>query len=85
MEPQRRYTQKVKKAFHVSMAALDLSSSDNEPTQVMCAFENRNYLLCTLQKDKLLQCPLDLSYEVTNFSICRTNRILNCISRKGGR
>lgn len=64
MEPQRRYTQNVKKAFHVSMAALDISSSDSEPTQIMCGFEGRNYLLCTLQKGKLIQCPLDLNFEV---------------------
>lgn len=64
MEPQRRYTQTVKRSFHISMAALDISSSDNEPTQVMCSFEDRNYLLCTLQKGKIVQCPLDLNYEV---------------------
>ncbi|XP_074033590.1 FK506-binding protein 39kD [Leptinotarsa decemlineata] len=64
MEPQRRYTQRVKKAFHISMASLDLSTSSDEPAQVMCGFEGRNYLLCTLRKPDLLQCPLDLNFEV---------------------
>lgn len=70
MEPRRRYTQDVTKPFHVSMAAVDISSSDSEPAQVMCGIEGRNYLLCTLQKGKILQCPLDLNFEVnkTHFS-----------------
>lgn len=64
MEPHKRYTQTVKRAFHVSMAALDITNSDNEPTQVLCMSEDRNYLLCTLQKDKVMQCPLELTFEV---------------------
>ncbi|KAG5889481.1 hypothetical protein JTB14_026493 [Gonioctena quinquepunctata] len=64
MEPQRRYTQKVKKSFHISMASMDVSTSSEEPAQVMCGFEGRNYLLCTLRKPDLLQCPLDLNFEV---------------------
>lgn len=64
MEPKRRYTQIVKKAFHISMAALDVSNADDEPTQVMCGYDSRNYLLCTLNKDSKLQCPLDLNFEV---------------------
>lgn len=65
MEPQRRYTQKVKKAFHISMASLDVSTSSEEPAQVMVGFEGRNYLLCTLRKPDLLQCALDLNFEVS--------------------
>lgn len=65
MEPHRRYTQKVKKAFHISMAALDLSTSSTEPAQVMCGFEGRNYLLCTLKKPDVLQCPLNLNFDVS--------------------
>ncbi|KAJ8943574.1 hypothetical protein NQ318_008278 [Aromia moschata] len=64
MEPQRRYTQQVKKAFHISMAALDISTSSDEPAQVMCGFEGRNYLLCTLRKPDMLQCSLDLNFDV---------------------
>ncbi|CAH2002528.1 unnamed protein product [Acanthoscelides obtectus] len=64
MEPQRRYTQTVKKAFHISMAALDYSTSSEEPAQVMCGYEGRNYLLCTLRKPDVMQCPLDLNFEV---------------------
>lgn len=63
MEPGRCYTQKVKVSFHVSMAALDISNSSDEPSQVMCVFEGRNYLLCTLNKKDKLQCPLDLNFE----------------------
>uniref|UniRef100_A0A6P7G9L9 peptidylprolyl isomerase n=1 Tax=Diabrotica virgifera virgifera TaxID=50390 RepID=A0A6P7G9L9_DIAVI len=63
MEPQRRYLHVVKKAFHISMASLDVGTSSDEPAQVMCSFEGRNYLLCTLSKT-VLQCPLDLNFEV---------------------
>ncbi|VEN38741.1 unnamed protein product [Callosobruchus maculatus] len=64
MEPQRRYTQTVKKPFHISMAALDYSTSSDEPAQVMCGYDGRNYLLCTLRKPDVMQCPLDLNFEV---------------------
>lgn len=63
MEPQRRYTQKVKKAFHISMASLDISAGSDEPSQIMCGYDGRNYLLCTLRKPDLIQCPLDLNFE----------------------
>jgi FK506-binding nuclear protein len=63
MEPGRCYTQKVKVSFHVSMAALDISNSSEEPAQVMCVFEGRNYLLCTLNKKDNVQCVLDLNFE----------------------
>lgn len=66
MEPQRRYTQRVKKAFHISMASLDVSTSSEEPAQVMCGIEGRNYLLCTLRKPDVMQCPLDLNFNVSN-------------------
>ncbi|CAH0554080.1 unnamed protein product [Brassicogethes aeneus] len=64
MEPQRRYTQQVKKAFHISMASLDVAASSEEVSQVMCGYEGKNYLLCTLKKPNVLQCPLDLNFEV---------------------
>jgi len=62
MEPERRYTQEVKKSFHISMAALDISTSGDEPAQVMCGFEGRNYLICTLKKPDVVQCALDLEF-----------------------
>lgn len=46
------------------MASLDVSTSSEEPAQVMVGFEGRNYLLCTLRKPDLLQCALDLNFEV---------------------
>jgi len=64
MEPQKRYTQVVKKAFHISMAALDQTTCTDETVQVMCGYDNRKYLLCTLQKDQILQCALDLNFDV---------------------
>ncbi|VEN58932.1 unnamed protein product [Callosobruchus maculatus] len=56
--------QTVKKPFHISMAALDYSTSSDEPAQVMCGYDGRNYLLCTLRKPDVMQCPLDLNFEV---------------------
>nr|AEE62123.1 unknown [Dendroctonus ponderosae] len=62
MEPQRRYTQEVNKSFHISMATLDLESSSDGYAQVICTFNGKNYLLCTLQKPGLIQCALDLEF-----------------------
>ncbi|XP_050302166.1 46 kDa FK506-binding nuclear protein-like [Anthonomus grandis grandis] len=62
MEPERRYTQVVKKGFHISMASLDINSSDLAPSQIMCGYEGRNYLLCTLRKPDIIQCPMDLEF-----------------------
>ncbi|XP_031347914.1 46 kDa FK506-binding nuclear protein-like [Photinus pyralis] len=73
MEPKRRYSQSVKRAFHISMAALDLFSADDNPTQLMLFFENRNYLLCTLQKGHTVQCPLDLNFEAGDEVVFATN------------
>ncbi|XP_065169985.1 46 kDa FK506-binding nuclear protein isoform X2 [Atheta coriaria] len=64
MEPQKKYTQTVKKAFHISMAALDNDTATDEYVQVMCGYDNRKYLLCTLHKDKVMQCALDLSFDI---------------------
>jgi len=64
MEPHKRYSQTVKRSFHISMAALDICESTDAPVQVMCGFEDRKYLLCTLQKDSIVQCPLDLNFDV---------------------
>ncbi|XP_056637545.1 46 kDa FK506-binding nuclear protein [Diorhabda sublineata] len=73
MEPHRRYTQVVKKPFHISMASLDLSTSSEEPAQIMCGFQGRNYLLCTLRKPDMLQCPLDLNFEIGDELSLATN------------
>ena len=73
MEPKRRYTQVVKHPFHISMAALDIFSADDEPTQLMLFFEERNYLLCTLQKNNTVQCALDLNFEVGDEVVFATN------------
>lgn len=73
MEPKRRYTQVVKRPFHISMAALDIFSADDDPTQVMLFFEERNYLLCTLQKGQTLQCALDLNFEMGDEVVFATN------------
>ena len=53
----------MEKSFHLSQASLDHSSSDNEPVQVMYMQDNASYLLCTLQKGKTYQCPLDLNFQ----------------------
>lgn len=64
MEPHRRYTQVVKIPFHISMAALDIETSGEEPAQVICGYEGKHYLLCTLQKGHAIQCALDLEFAV---------------------
>ncbi|XP_011562751.2 46 kDa FK506-binding nuclear protein isoform X2 [Plutella xylostella] len=63
MEPNKRYTQVVEKPFHISQAALDISTGDNEACQVMVVVESKNFLVATLQKTKQIQVPLDLYFK----------------------
>ncbi|XP_011333273.2 46 kDa FK506-binding nuclear protein [Ooceraea biroi] len=63
LEPHKRYSQCVKNAFHVSMASLDLAMSGDSPVQVMVNYNNKNFLLCTLNKSSTWQVPLDLNFE----------------------
>ncbi|CAL1687733.1 unnamed protein product [Lasius platythorax] len=63
MEPYKRYTQCVQHSFHVSMASLDTSLAEETPVQVMVNYKERNFLLCTLKKNKMWQIPLDLNFE----------------------
>lgn len=63
MEPNKRYTQVVEKPFHISQAAMDTSMGDGEPAQVMVVVDGKNFLICTLQKNKNIQVPLDLYFK----------------------
>ncbi|XP_075979299.1 FK506-binding protein 39kD [Anticarsia gemmatalis] len=63
MEPNKRYTQVVEKPFHISQAAMDISTGDTEPCQVMVVVDGKNFLVCTLQKNKNIQVPLDLYFK----------------------
>lgn len=63
MEPNKRYTQVVEKPFHISHAAMDISTGDSDPCQVMVVVDGKNFLVCTLQKAKDIQVPLDLYFK----------------------
>ncbi|CAH2087537.1 unnamed protein product [Euphydryas editha] len=63
MEPNKRYSQVVEKPFHISQAAMDISTGDNDPCQVMIVVDGKNFLVCTLQKNKCIQVPLDLYFK----------------------
>ncbi|XP_063830122.1 46 kDa FK506-binding nuclear protein-like [Ostrinia nubilalis] len=63
MEPNKRYAQVVEKPFHISQAAIDISTGDNDPCQVMVVVDGKNFLVCTLQKTKSVQVPLDLYFK----------------------
>uniref|UniRef100_S4P542 FK506-binding protein n=1 Tax=Pararge aegeria TaxID=116150 RepID=S4P542_9NEOP len=63
MEPNKRYTQVVEKPFHISQAAMDISTGDNDACQVMVVVDGKNFLVCTLQKNKSIQVPLDLYFK----------------------
>lgn len=47
------------------MASLDVGTSSDTPAQIMCGIDGRNYLLCTLRKSDVMQCPLDLIFTVS--------------------
>ncbi|KAG6448931.1 46 kDa FK506-binding nuclear protein [Manduca sexta] len=73
VEPNKRYTQVVEKPFHISQAAMDTSTGDNESCQVMVVVDNKNFLVCTLQKNKCIQVPLDLYFKTGDSIAFLTN------------
>lgn len=62
LKANKKYSQTVQKAFHLSQAALDLSKCGDGDVQVMLTSEENTYLLCTLGK-KVPQVALDLNFE----------------------
>lgn len=66
LKANKKYSQTLKSSFHLSQASLDESASTDEPVQVMYIQDENAYLLCTLQKNKLKQCALDLNFSEGN-------------------
>lgn len=62
LKANKKYSQTVQKAFHLSQAALDLSKCGDADVQVMLTSEDNTYLLCTLGK-KTPQVALDLNFD----------------------
>lgn len=66
LKANKKYSQTVLKAFHLSQAALDLSKCDDRDDdakiQVMLTSEDNTYLLCTLGK-RTPQVALDLNFD----------------------
>ncbi|XP_049937691.1 46 kDa FK506-binding nuclear protein [Schistocerca serialis cubense] len=62
LEPGKRYAQTVDKPFHISMASLDVMHSENDLVSVNVNFQNAEFILCNLQKNKVFQTPLDLNF-----------------------
>ena len=85
----KRYTQIVEKSFHVSMAALEpvtKASEDNSGyISLMLAHEKCEFLLCSLQQEKIMQVPLDLNFtegeEVTFFTTGNGKTTTACKAR----
>ncbi|PSN49803.1 hypothetical protein C0J52_01375 [Blattella germanica] len=63
MESGKRYTQTVERAFHVSMACLEPNTADTENVSVMLVFDNKEFILCNLNKNKAIQAHLDLNFQ----------------------
>jgi len=63
MEPGKRYTQTVERAFHVSMACLEPSTADNDNVSVLLVFGSSEFILCSLNKHKSIQAQLDLNFQ----------------------
>lgn len=59
----KKYSQTVKKAFHLSAASLDTSQvKAGEDIQILLNSDDNVFLLGTLNKDKIPQCNLDLNF-----------------------
>lgn len=62
LKANKKYSQTVQKAFHLSQAVLDLTKCGDGDVQVMLSTEDSTYLLCTLGK-KFPQVALDLNFD----------------------
>ena len=64
LQPGKRYEQVVEKSFHVSMAALDISSGNDKATvQVMINVDGQEFILCHLSRNRNPQQALDLNFQ----------------------
>ena len=63
MEPGKRYTQTVERAFHISMACLEPSTADSDNVSVLLVFGSSEFILCSLNKHKAIQTQLDLNFQ----------------------
>ncbi|XP_014244668.1 46 kDa FK506-binding nuclear protein [Cimex lectularius] len=83
LDPGKRYSTTVDKSFHVSMAALDCTTlkTDDDVLSVMLEEGESTvpFILCNLQKQKALQCALDLNFltgdRITFF--CKGNGVVH--------
>ncbi|CAD6992757.1 39 kDa FK506-binding nuclear protein [Ceratitis capitata] len=63
LKPNRKYTQKTSKPFHISLASLETDSvSDDGANQIYINHDNQKFLICTLRKGKCEQVMLDLNF-----------------------
>lgn len=62
LKANKKYSQTVQKAFHLSQAVLDTSKCGDGDVQVMLTSEDSTYLLCILGK-KTPQVSLDLNFD----------------------
>ncbi|XP_037953802.1 39 kDa FK506-binding nuclear protein-like [Teleopsis dalmanni] len=62
LKPNRKYTQTTTKSFHISQAALDIESAQDDTNKIYIGSENQKFLICTLRKGKCEQVMLDLNF-----------------------
>jgi len=62
LKANRKYTQTIKKAFHLSQAALEVDSCDDTPVHLVLTSDKLKYVLCTLRKNTCEQVALDLNF-----------------------
>jgi len=63
LENGKKYTQTVQAGFHIAMAALETQSGGEKQTVgLMLEHEKAEFLICTLNSNKLQQQPLDLDF-----------------------
>lgn len=72
LESGKKYTQVLQRSFYVTMAALGFEPVTSEPVAVVVDVNKAQFVLCTLQADKIPQQTLNLNFtegEEVSFSI----------------
>ncbi|XP_059474451.1 46 kDa FK506-binding nuclear protein isoform X2 [Neocloeon triangulifer] len=62
LEPGKKYAQQVETSFHISMAALDVRATTDDPISIVVETGKNEFVICNLSKKNMMQQTLDLNF-----------------------